>query len=87
MFRASEENSIWRWLSLGGTSVESMYFLIPISFLFVALAIGLYIWAVHSGQYDDLDVEGQRILFDQDDPPKAPVQPPQAPAPKDSQDN
>jgi cbb3-type cytochrome oxidase maturation protein len=46
-----------------------MYFLIPISFLFVALAIGLYIWAVHSGQYDDLDVEGQRILFDQDDPP------------------
>ncbi len=50
--------------------MESMYFLIPISFLFVALAIGLYIWAVHSGQYDDLDVEGQRILFDQDDPPQ-----------------
>lgn len=50
--------------------MESMYFLIPISFLFVALAIGLYIWAVHSGQYDDLDVEGQRILFEQDDPAK-----------------
>jgi cbb3-type cytochrome oxidase maturation protein len=48
-----------------------MYFLIPISFLFVALAIGLYIWAVHSGQYDDLDVEGQRILFDQDRPTTA----------------
>lgn len=64
-----------------------MYFLIPISFLFVALAIGLYIWAVHSGQYDDLDVEGQRILFEQDDPPKAsPSGPPQTPAPNDSQD-
>ena len=49
--------------------MESMYFLIPISFMFVALAIGLYIWAVHSGQYDDLDVEGQRILFDQEDLP------------------
>ncbi|HEY6528049.1 MAG TPA: cbb3-type cytochrome oxidase assembly protein CcoS [Cellvibrionaceae bacterium] len=55
-----------------------MYFLIPISFLFVALAIGLYIWAVHSGQYDDLDLEGQRILFDQDDlPPPKPAEPPE----------
>lgn len=60
--------------------MESMYFLIPISFLFVALAIGLYVWAVHSGQYDDLDVEGQRILFEQDDPPKEPPQPPPASA-------
>lgn len=59
--------------------MESMYFLIPISFLFVALAIGLYIWAVHNGQYDDLDVEGQRILFDQDDPPKPPSTPPTTP--------
>jgi cbb3-type cytochrome oxidase maturation protein len=59
--------------------VESMYFLIPISFLFVALAIGFYIWAVHSGQYDDLDVEGQRILFDQDDPPPKPTDPTEPP--------
>ncbi len=61
--------------------MESMYFLIPMSFLFVALAIGLYIWAVHSGQYDDLDVEGQRILFDQEDPPKDPPHPHSSDAP------
>jgi cbb3-type cytochrome oxidase maturation protein len=66
--------------------VESMYFLIPISFLFVALAIGLYIWAVHSGQYDDLDVEGQRILFDPDETPKAQPPQPQPAASKESQD-
>lgn len=59
--------------------MESMYFLIPISFLFVALAIALYVWAVHSGQYDDLDVEGQRILFEQDDPAKE-TSPKDAPA-------
>ena len=57
--------------------MESMYFLIPISFLFVVIAIGFYIWAVRGGQYDDLDTEGQRILFDDTQAPTlTPASPP-----------
>ena len=45
----------------------SLYLLIPISLLFVVLAVSIFCWAVNEGQYDDLDSEGQRILFDEDD--------------------
>tara|TARA_B110000503_G_scaffold61405_1_gene97402 strand:+ start:380 stop:640 length:261 start_codon:yes stop_codon:yes gene_type:complete len=45
----------------------SLYLLIPISLLFVVLAVSIFCWAVNEGQYDDLDSEGQRILFDEED--------------------
>ncbi len=44
--------------------MESLYLLIPISVIFIVIAIRLFFWAVNSGQYDDLDSEGERILFD-----------------------
>jgi cbb3-type cytochrome oxidase maturation protein len=47
--------------------MQSLYLLIPISLIFIALAIRIFFWAVNSGQYDDLDSEGERILFDQED--------------------
>jgi len=47
--------------------MESLYFLIPLSFIVVALGIWLFFWAVNSGQYDDLDGEAERILFDEPD--------------------
>ncbi len=47
--------------------MESLYVLIPIALLLVGLAIKLFFWAVKSGQYDDLDTEGKRILFDSSD--------------------
>ncbi|UVW34767.1 cbb3-type cytochrome oxidase assembly protein CcoS [SAR92 clade bacterium H455] len=46
--------------------MESLYLLIPISLVFIAIAIKLFFWAVKSGQYDDLDSEGERILFDRE---------------------
>lgn len=46
--------------------MSSLYLLIPLSMLFIAAAVGIFIWAVKSGQYDDLDSEGERILFDED---------------------
>ncbi|MDP5210391.1 cbb3-type cytochrome oxidase assembly protein CcoS [Microbulbifer sp. 2205BS26-8] len=46
--------------------MDSLYFLIPIAMLFVALAVKLFFWAVNNGQYDDLDTEGRRILFEDD---------------------
>ena len=44
--------------------MESLYLLIPISLIFIAIAIKIFFWAVNSGQYDDLDSEAERILFD-----------------------
>jgi len=45
--------------------VESLYILIPLAILIVAVAISIFIWAVKSGQFEDLDAEGKRILFDE----------------------
>ncbi len=45
--------------------MESLYFLIPLSMVVVALGIWLFFWAVNSGQYDDLEGEAERILFDE----------------------
>jgi cbb3-type cytochrome oxidase maturation protein len=48
--------------------MESLYLLIPISLIFIVLATRIFFWAVNSGQYDDLDSEGERILFEIDTP-------------------
>ena len=46
--------------------MASLYFLIPIALLFCAIAIKLLLWAINSGQYDDLDKEAWKILADED---------------------
>lgn len=46
--------------------MASLYLLIPVSLVFCALAVAIFFWAVNSGQYDDLDGEGERILFEED---------------------
>jgi cbb3-type cytochrome oxidase maturation protein len=48
--------------------MDSLYLLIPIALVFVAVAVKLLLWAIDSGQYDDLDKEGWRILADDDEP-------------------
>ena len=49
--------------------MDSLYLLIPIALLFCAIAIKLLLWAIDSGQYDDLDKEAWKILAD-DEPPR-----------------
>jgi cbb3-type cytochrome oxidase maturation protein len=44
--------------------MESLYFLVPCALLFIGLAIKVLFWAINSGQYDNLDTEAHRILFD-----------------------
>lgn len=34
--------------------------------LFVTIAVILFFWAVRTNQFDDLDREGQNILFDEE---------------------
>ncbi|WP_049721401.1 cbb3-type cytochrome oxidase assembly protein CcoS [Gilvimarinus polysaccharolyticus] len=45
-----------------------LYLLIPIALVFVAIAVRVLFWAINSGQYDNLDTEAHRILFDSDEP-------------------
>lgn len=47
--------------------MASLYLLIPVSLIFCALAIWIFFWAVNNGQYDDLEGEADRILFEEDD--------------------
>ncbi|WP_096086280.1 cbb3-type cytochrome oxidase assembly protein CcoS [Agaribacterium haliotis] len=44
--------------------MQSLFILIPLAIVIVAIAVGVFFWAVKSGQFDDLDTEGKRILFD-----------------------
>lgn len=44
--------------------MDSLYILIPIALIFVGIAVKIFLWAVDSEQFDNLDVEAQRILFD-----------------------
>lgn len=46
--------------------MDSLYLLIPIALVFCVIAIKLLLWAIDSGQYDDLDKESWRILADDD---------------------
>ena len=44
--------------------MEIIYALLPASLALVIIAIGAYLWAVKSGQYDDLETPALRILSD-----------------------
>ena len=46
--------------------MESLYLLIPLSIVLVLAIAGLLVWSVLSGQFEDLDSEGRRILDDED---------------------
>ena len=55
--------------------------LIPISLVLLGLAIWAFVWAVRSGQFDDLDTPALDILEDDDRPlpparPAVPASPP-----------
>ena len=50
--------------------MESLYFLVPCALIFIGLAIKVMFWAINNGQYDNLDTEAHRILFDADKTPK-----------------
>ena len=49
--------------------MDSLYLLIPTALVFCALAIKLLLWAIDSGQYEDLDKEAWRILAEDEKPP------------------
>ena len=48
--------------------MESLYLLIPLSVLLVFLIGIVFWWSVRSGQFDDLEGPGFRVLMDDDKP-------------------
>ncbi len=46
--------------------MEIVFVLVPVSLVIVAGALYAFVWSVRNNQYEDLEKEGQRILFDED---------------------
>ncbi len=44
--------------------MDILYFLVPLSGILVVFILGGIWWAIHSGQFDDMEKEGERILKD-----------------------
>ncbi|GAA3906569.1 hypothetical protein GCM10022228_15980 [Halomonas cibimaris] len=47
--------------------MKILYLLIPISLLFLSIAVWAFFWAVKNNQFDDLEGPAYRILFDEDE--------------------
>lgn len=47
--------------------MEIIYLMIPLAVFIVTGIVVAFIWAVKSGQFDDLEGPANRILFDDDD--------------------
>ncbi len=45
-----------------------LFLLIPLAVALLALAVWAFLWAVRSGQFEDLEGEAYRILMDDDRP-------------------
>ena len=48
----------------GVNPLSSLFLLIPIALVFVAIAVKAFLWAVNNHQFDDLDAAANSILFD-----------------------
>lgn len=46
--------------------MDILYLLIPLSLVFVALIAYVFLWAVKSGQFEDMEGPAHRILMDDD---------------------
>ena len=47
-----------------------IYVVLPVALLIALGAMAAFIWAAKSGQMDDLDTPGIRMLFDDEDDPE-----------------
>ena len=52
--------------------MDILYLLIPLSVVLVAVIVAAFLWAIRSGQFDDLEGPAHRILLDDDEQPAPP---------------
>lgn len=53
--------------------MDVLFILVPLSVVLVIAILGIFAWALRSGQLDDLEREGLRILRDDREVPAEPV--------------
>ncbi len=46
-----------------------VYIALPVALLLAIAGVAAFIWATKTGQMDDLETPGQRVLFDDEDAP------------------
>ncbi len=44
--------------------MDLIFYLLPLALLFTFTSLGLFIWAVRGGQFEDLETPPLRILFE-----------------------
>ena len=47
--------------------MSTLYLLIPLAAIVVIVAAGLFIWSIKSGQFEDMEGPGFRVLMDDDE--------------------
>jgi cbb3-type cytochrome oxidase maturation protein len=47
-----------------------LYFLVPLALLLAGVGVWAFIWSVKSGQFEDVETPGIRMLFDDEDEDK-----------------
>jgi cbb3-type cytochrome oxidase maturation protein len=52
--------------------MDILYMLVPLSVVLVFLIVAVLAWSVRSGQFDDIEQQGERILEDDDTPSRTP---------------
>jgi cbb3-type cytochrome oxidase maturation protein len=52
--------------------MSGLLYLIPIALFLGLLGLGAFVWAMRSGQFEDLDGAAERILFDEDEDEEPP---------------
>jgi cbb3-type cytochrome oxidase maturation protein len=52
--------------------MEILYLLIPLALILVAVIVWVFMWAIRSGQFDDMEGPAHSILMDDDEPVKKP---------------
>ncbi|MGE0253072.1 MAG: cbb3-type cytochrome oxidase assembly protein CcoS [Alphaproteobacteria bacterium] len=48
--------------------MTALLLLIPVALLLGLAGLGAFLWALRTGQFEDLDGAASRILFDDDEP-------------------
>lgn len=48
--------------------MDIIYLLIPLALVFVVIIVWVFMWAVRSDQFEDLEGPAHRILMDEDEP-------------------
>lgn len=50
--------------------MDILIYLIPVALFLGLIGLAAFLWAIRSGQFDDMEGAANRILFDEEDAPK-----------------